>query len=519
MATRTEPANEVEDVVQDAFDEVDEKQRTGHALHFLGRLSERANEAEQALALRLYRDKELVRRILADASSHAAPDERAAALAAGGEGEERWALPLGAEAGSAHAVVSADLGFVTFLGAEMYVKRLPRVPWERVEQHLLRRDREHEQHQRLDALLAEQPTLTPLLNRIVRSGAGLTRQEFQKLGELAPVFGADYLRFAIEALLSLRQHGTWVARIKKAHAADDTRALRAFWLFFHTVGHGLALTGVRGRQGFAVWNEPKVREDMARRGSEPFRQIYLEAVKLGYAPTALRALWAVARAGGEALRAMKDALAEARTLDEWCAASAGLVAIGARHRKLRAECVKALDPARLPGPWRSLESMVRIAETNWGLLAGDKVLPRELDPQNEEHMAWWRSETAPFFDKMYAELSAHPLWLPGAEGLADLPEDQKLAGLFYLPYVGAAEGLGVVTALLTAVIAPASEADLYLDEAHAHLAPAFSPEAALALAHHWRPQETGPARAGPKVGRNEPCPCGSGKKYKKCCVA
>ena len=24
--------------------------------------------------------------------------------------------------------------------------------------------------------------------------------------------------------------------------------------------------------------------------------------------------------------------------------------------------------------------------------------------------------------------------------------------------------------------------------------------------------------AGPKVGRNDPCPCGSGKKYKKCCL-
>ena len=24
-------------------------------------------------------------------------------------------------------------------------------------------------------------------------------------------------------------------------------------------------------------------------------------------------------------------------------------------------------------------------------------------------------------------------------------------------------------------------------------------------------------REGKKVGRNEPCPCGSGKKYKKCC--
>ena len=29
------------------------------------------------------------------------------------------------------------------------------------------------------------------------------------------------------------------------------------------------------------------------------------------------------------------------------------------------------------------------------------------------------------------------------------------------------------------------------------------------------PEKT--TRAGPRVGRNEPCPCGSGKKYKKCC--
>jgi hypothetical protein len=26
-----------------------------------------------------------------------------------------------------------------------------------------------------------------------------------------------------------------------------------------------------------------------------------------------------------------------------------------------------------------------------------------------------------------------------------------------------------------------------------------------------------PVRVGPKVGRNDPCPCGSGKKYKHCC--
>jgi len=26
-------------------------------------------------------------------------------------------------------------------------------------------------------------------------------------------------------------------------------------------------------------------------------------------------------------------------------------------------------------------------------------------------------------------------------------------------------------------------------------------------------------RGGPKVGRNDPCPSGSGKKFKKCCAA
>jgi uncharacterized protein YecA (UPF0149 family) len=28
-----------------------------------------------------------------------------------------------------------------------------------------------------------------------------------------------------------------------------------------------------------------------------------------------------------------------------------------------------------------------------------------------------------------------------------------------------------------------------------------------------------PVRTSPKVGRNDPCICGSGKKYKKCCYS
>ena len=34
----------------------------------------------------------------------------------------------------------------------------------------------------------------------------------------------------------------------------------------------------------------------------------------------------------------------------------------------------------------------------------------------------------------------------------------------------------------------------------------------------WIPSVTPPAPKGRKIGRNDPCPCGSGKKYKKCCL-
>ncbi|ACB86123.1 SEC-C metal-binding domain-containing protein [Natranaerobius thermophilus] len=35
---------------------------------------------------------------------------------------------------------------------------------------------------------------------------------------------------------------------------------------------------------------------------------------------------------------------------------------------------------------------------------------------------------------------------------------------------------------------------------------------------HIPNQKNKPRRVGKKIGRNEPCPCGSGKKYKKCCL-
>jgi uncharacterized protein YecA (UPF0149 family) len=42
------------------------------------------------------------------------------------------------------------------------------------------------------------------------------------------------------------------------------------------------------------------------------------------------------------------------------------------------------------------------------------------------------------------------------------------------------------------------------------------------ISEHWRTRtrQMDPGKIDPfrKTGRNDPCPCGSGKKYKKCCL-
>ena len=38
------------------------------------------------------------------------------------------------------------------------------------------------------------------------------------------------------------------------------------------------------------------------------------------------------------------------------------------------------------------------------------------------------------------------------------------------------------------------------------------------LAKQWNDNHTPKVRKFEKIGRNDPCPCGSGKKYKNCCL-
>lgn len=133
-----------------------------------------------------------------------------------------------------------------------------------------------------------------------------------------------------------------------------------------------------------------------------------------------------------------------------------------------------------------------------------------------------RGEWGPIFDTDLDESAVWEVWIDGFWRAAELrpglwmelvPEDDEEAGI-------ALFSLSRLHELATSTfdeIEPL-EIDDELEESASNLIP-YS-----VLRLHHACQQADPFAAGRwkpavprKVGRNEPCPCGSGKKYKKCC--
>ena len=83
----------------------------------------------------------------------------------------------------------------------------------------------------------------------------------------------------------------------------------------------------------------------------------------------------------------------------------------------------------------------------------------------------------------------------------------------------AADAFGMLVALATIARATDEDPELYdeLDEQVSYEAPQMIATCVIEL-HHDRLSNHQLKPRTEKVGRNDPCPCGSGKKYKKCCL-
>ena len=290
-----------------------------------------------------------------------------------------------------------------------------------------------------------------------------------------------------------------IARIKRPRT--EVSILRDHWNSVHRLGHLVLLTSHDGRRSFAdiengVWG----RHDL-------FRHIYVFMMTLGYVPVALRALWAIGRAGKLAMPSLKRMLLDPdrETVLHWSLPALGLMAVAMRHQRLRAEVLGAVSVARLPAHLRENRAGQQLVQHIHRLVTNEP-LNGSSGPAERQGAA--RVLAGALLDELIgrprrddADLHLDELVLPR---LANFPCDFVLHPEHLRTLL-----IGVTT------LADRPAEEFYFPAAQVDEAPAFTPEAALALAEAYRPG--GPVQAKEKPGRNAPCPCGSGKKYKKCC--
>jgi hypothetical protein len=457
----------------------------GHAEHFLLRL-ERLPPAEVDLALELYRDADLLRAVLTAA---AVPEQ-----------VERVAISLDDAALGPFLIVTRDGHFVTCLGRGMSAG-----PWPVVTRVQL--DAAGRTIERLREQLALAQRLTTggergtarLLRRLFVASESVSREEFLAVAAWEPLLGPVFLELYVAMSRELLQQGPLLRRMR-AHGAQADEALHAHWDLLHATGH-MALLGAaaREKEGYADLTE----------GHEKARAAFSWALTgTGVVTFIVKGAWAAGRVGRLLLPEYRRALADDVALFELFDTLFALVAIGCRTAATRAEIRKALRTA--PGVARTPEAQ--------RLRAG---LGREIEICCE--LAVSLLETPP--EELESSLMALGAAIVGAG--AELPDDPRVPDLQRtLPLMtwtdGITDGKKLAQAMfLVAAAARGGPEQFYL--------PA---ELARVLHRPWRPEDTWtvldpmmrveragrkPTVAAPKVGRNDPCACGSGRKWKKCC--
>ena len=458
----------------------------GHAAHFLRRL-DRVSDAHVELALTLYRDELLLREVL----SRASVPERA----------ERLAISLEDPVEGPFIVVTREGRFVTCLGTGMRASNLPVVTRERLDLAASTVQRMREELARVRALVASgaEGQAALAFERMQQQGPRFAREDAEVLLRIMPLIEAQ----CCDALLGLLREAHPRADQLSRFRLDDPRRLsteqqkRLFAL---------------GDSVWAIANLVGLVTPQALRRRAPG----VPAEKLLHSVTYLTAQWGtsihtarslafIARAGKTALAMLKGrAPSPILMMRMWRELAFGAIAL--KSTKLRAEAVKALttgDPEQVP-EGQPLEAMARIV--------GNQVARIIREPGAE----------AEFFQvsRRFAEMATEE------EGAA-VPEDVARSAWLLSPMTmhdsSAARALLVVALGLPSLVQAPAEA-LYLPSAWARR---LVPERSVDEVAYWlrsyleayrvgRRSET-ITRAAPKAGRNDPCPCGSGKKSKRCC--
>lgn len=466
----------------------------GHAIHFLQRL-ERVSESQLEFALALYRDSAMVSYAI---SRCRLPD-----------GAERVALALEHGAGGPHIIATRDGQFVTCLAAGMSVGDKPVIKRSTID-HWMK-----EVGGMRDAVggLREAGAVRKLYDRLFRAGCNLSREDFVALRTIHPMIAIDIHRLLAKTAADVIEFRTQFRPGRYRLGTARTRErLRRYWRDMWTVGHLITLQGVAIDDWLAFWRKMNHLPD-----DEMLFMLAWSGTRTACTPIVLRSAWAMARAGRDALAAHKPRLRQAGTFATFLTSALAVTAVGLRHRRLRAECVKVLSRDTSP-----------VLDPNPEFQTPDHILARlmaellrDVVANGNDYAAGHRERGAQMAVQLGEQLpEGHRLRFNRPEEVPDdladtLPfnmETNVLSDARHAPHL----------AWTVPWTAQASSEAMYLPGRYLE---AYTFDFSPAVVHkqlsgHRALYGDFPVRrAERKPGRNKPCPCGSEKKYKRCCAA
>lgn len=446
----------------------------GHDAHFLRRL-ERLDHRSLDLALGLYRDRVAVKLVLANVDLP--PDC------------DRVALALTDDADPPHVVVARDGGFVTCLGRGMRTGRLPIVARSAIDDAF----EDSARVGRADARIAMRGGVFELLKRVLAAGHRLARDDFEAAALLAPLVQpllVETLKQDVGFVFEI-QRGMSVRRLRRTDPRT-TETLRRYATAVDTVRHIVLLSipaaGLKLADGVPAVGVAALGDHGAFVGDLG-----------GIAAAACFA----AQVGPGLLPGYAEHWRESDGFQSLVAPLTGLIALASAHPESLGDVLDVLRErqapvfhdfdARLAGGFA--DGTLWMLTTEGELEASIADLRRGMT----ETIAI-QAEVAPddvpdvLVNGLLTNLQMH--WMGNATGMAKVPAVAAWAARlqptdFYLPAAYLSEiqtGLGVegTRRFLTDVV-------------------------------RWEGRHVPIVRDGPKVGRNDPCPCGSGRKYKRCC--
>lgn len=456
-----------------------------HDEHFLSRLS-RLDREHAEIALGLYYDSPLVRHILRVADI---PD-----------GVDRVALCLGTPEQGPFIIVARDGHFVTCLGEGMRLAEGQPL----ISRHRL--DTISETASSLRSMLAEaragsRAQTRRKLARVFEAGAGLSQQEFEDISRWLPLLDVAFLSAhvnSVERCTLLVEH---LSRRKLKRRDDEL--LYDYWCTAWSIVH---LTMLLASDGGATLRQllGMLEETDPGLGA----QLPWCSVRLGVSSFALRGVWVASK-----LPTLTVPMAKHRYLDPRASYlttltdGLSLAAVGLRHRKYYAEVQKTINKGAPPPDSKDTIAALR------GVCAA-YFEQHHRDPKLYLDHTIDISRT--FLRELYHGRPQEQL-----DAIEQLPDDIAVALFISMP-LGVADptvacGLFGRLPWIVGVDAKA----FYLPEpCIVWLRNPWTRDDGLAVLRAridcGVPRQQ-PVVATPKIGRNEPCPCGSGKKYKRCC--